>query len=211
MAIALNDKIRMVLSGKVLGEQWQNVLHWSVNSPAASTYAEFAEAWWLDFGDLWQNTCSPTTGILSVEVYDNEDPLGEYGFYAPPVIDNTGIRTGEQSAPFLATGVKWNVATRATKPGSIRLPGLTETDMLSGGQISTAYATAVQAYADAMVAGLSFGLLGAGGAVLVVYGAPHAASTRFPARATGVYNTVISATVNELVTSQVSRKYGRGS
>jgi len=210
MPINADSKLRVVINSSLLAQQVENVLHYGITSTAAISYAGFAQAFWDDIKATWRAATTITTTALSIDVYDNTDPLGEFGSYAIPTAEQPGLNGADSGAPELAAGFLFSVPSRLTKPGSMRLAGVRGSDVGAGGFFIPATMVKYNALAANLLDGFNFGLLAAGHANLLVYGAPHPASVRFPARDTPVYQAVSAVSVRPYSTTQNTRKYGRG-
>jgi len=209
--VDVGSKVRIVVNQLLLGQQVQNVLHYEVTDTAVDdTYAELAQGWWDDIKAAWRAAVVIGLTIDSVEAYDNEDSLGDYGIYTIPLAERPGLNGSDVESPFIASGFRFGVDNRTTKPGYMRLSGVRDGEIDAAGVINATLLTKYTTLATALLNGFNYGLLLAGHAKLVVYGAPHPASTRYPARDVAVYNTVTAITVPTNVTTQNTRKIGRG-
>ena len=187
-----------------------NVFQYSVVVASEGTDGnQLAEAWWNHVKTVYRALI--TNGIpdyfRSVVAKDLSDPLGLFGEYGIPVGERGGTRTGgdggEPVPAFNAVGVRLNVASRVTRPGQKRLSGLIERD-LYGQAVHGDYMALASAWADVITNDF-------------VLGAPAALVTLRPAVVrrdiTGAVvadQPVTGYFVNPNVTSQVSRKLGRG-
>jgi len=211
MGVDLGSKVRIVVNQTLLGQQVQNVLHYVVTATAVDdTYAELAQGWWDDIKAAWRAAVTIPLVTDSVEAYDNADPLGDYGIYTIPTAERPGLNGSDVESPFIAAGFRFGVANRTTKPGYMRLSGVRDGEVDAAGVINATLLTKYTTLATALLNGFNYGLLLAGHADLAVYGAPHPASTRYPARDVAVYNDVTAITIPSNVTTQNTRKIGRG-
>jgi len=210
MAIGIDSIIQMSLNMDHNGARLMNVYCYKVAVlPGAVSAVAYGEAWWnhikATYRALSQTAAGPV--FTSVLVRDLSDPTGELAEYSIPSADRIGTRgtTGAPEAmPNLnAVGVRLTVGTRVTRPGQKRIPFMTEWDV-AGEQVASGYITLVQSVA-AVVS--TRAVLGAPAAAValdpVVVGLNVDGTIRAHQLVTG-YN------VNPYVTSQVSRKHGRG-
>jgi len=212
MAVEIGSKVRIVLNQVYQGQQVLNVLHYVVSVDVAlATYTDLAQGFWDDIKASWRAAVVSPMTFDSVEAYDNADPLGDFGSYTIPTAERAGLGGSDGESPFIAYGLKFGVANRTTKPGAVRICGARDSLVDNFGVINAAQITALNTLSAALLNGFNFGLLLAGHAVLNVYGAPHPASTRYPARIDPVYNPVTAITPLANVTTQNTRKIGHGS
>lgn len=187
-----------------------NVFQYSVVVPSEGTDGDqLAQAWWNHVKGVYRALVSAgmTNYFRSVVAKDLSDPTGLFGEYGIPVNERSGTRTGtiqaEEAPAFCAVGIRLNVASRVTRPGQKRLGGLVEDD-LYGQSVGSVFMGLAAAWADVLTADL-------------VLGAPAALVTLRPAvvrrNAMGAVvadQPVTGYFINPNVTSQVSRKIGRG-
>lgn len=150
------------------------------------------------------------TTVVKIDVYDNDVYAGSYGSFTTDPLTSTGTHVGTGGSPFDAYAAKLNVGTRLTKPGSMRIAGVVSDAIITGGYIDSPMTSLVNAYLNSVASGFNYGSILGNHAELQVYGAPHAASTRFPARLEGAYNPAVSVTLVPYISTQNSRKYFRG-
>lgn len=209
MAITASH-LKVQLRGLFLGQVWQ-VIQWFEPEGAVFLTADViqvAEAWWNHFKTPWRNF-QPNSSQLTTESILISEPGsgGAYAEYAIPVGEKQGLRSVGTSAwfpPFVAAGFRQTVATRTTRPGQKRFPGLLESDadngILVGGTV-----TLINAMASNLCS-------------LAILGAPVATGVLHPrvVRLSGSPETIVTSqrvtgyVTNPNVTTQNSRKYGRG-
>lgn len=171
--------------------------------------SDIANAWWDSVAGSWRSLSAGTVDEASFDSVVCEELVdgGALGEYAIPSGERAGTRASGGSTflpSFAACGVRLTVGTRATRPGQMRLPFLLESDVTLNG-IGAAYQALARdvalEYTDEWaLPAPAFGV--ALQNVVVRYeGTPPAivADQR-----------IIGAVVNPYVTSQVSRKIGRG-
>lgn len=213
MAIYVDTDLQMTVKCNAAAQMVQNV--WSYNVFGAPggvgvSATELANAWWNHVKVLYRAIVPVGFGAYfqSIECRVVNNPLGDFGEWPIPVGESVGTRANTAAPEFLPTfnaaGVKLTVATRATRPGQKRFTCLQEGD-ITGQALNASILTPLAAFMSAMVVDLSplgapaaaFGLrpkifrLGAGEAVLGE-------------------QTIVGHLINPYVTSQVSRKQGRG-
>lgn len=161
--------------------------------------AEYRALVWVGFGNVFRD----------VLVRELEDPQGAYGVYSIPIAQQVGNRSNlsapiEPMPPFSSCGVRLTVGSRVTRPGQKRLGWLVEADNQNG-ILQEPYVSLASDLMNKLTGPI---LLGAPAALtsltlMVVSkdtrGAPVASQ-----RVTG-YN------INTFITTQNTRKYGRGS
>jgi len=210
MTIGTGSKIRVSLSqvtaGQVQMNVWDYLVLELVGTPTAGNYGE---AWWNHVKTTYRGLCPAIFGasFTAVHVAELGNPLGEYGEYSIPVGERDGTRTVSPDTDALpsyaAVGVRLAVGTRLTRPGQKRLGFLTQSDAI-GNDLQTGYNTAAVALMNVMSGTMALGAPAAG-VVLV----PHVVGLN----ADGTIRTsqaVIGYSINQKVTSQVSRRFGRG-
>lgn len=202
--------IEVTVSGGANGQTVANAIAYFVDAGVVgATGGDVAEAWWLTVRSWWRSVCSDayTDFFKQVLVKDLTDLTGLYGTYSIPLAEQGGTRVAPSYTDglprFIALGLRLNVPTRATRPGQKRLAGFHEADQ-SGGLFNATVLAAAQAWGDEAVETITLpapALLGVLTPVVVRKQLDGSA---------GVYQNMTSASPNVLVTSQVSRKPGRG-
>lgn len=211
MAAITGDFLKITLRYTFMNQKCQTGSIWAPENRMVDTItaAHVGEAWWNHVKTSWRalivNYGSFTFDSVIVEELGGNSNFGEY---AIPPAEQLGTRApgtlGEWLPSYCAVGVRLAVGTRVTRPGQKRFPGLTEGDN-SNGTITAAFQTLVGAVAAVY----------SGSATL---GAPALAEVIHPVVATFAPQNpvpvasqrVIGYLVNPVITSQVSRKIGRG-
>lgn len=210
MAIEIGALLEIAVQGVNQSNLVMNVMQYEVTTSAPTITAEnAAEAWWGHVKATYRSVATTYYDGLfrQVQVRELNNPAGAFGTYAVPLAEQGGTRSPGASPqglpPFCAVGVRLNVGTRVTRGGAKRLMGLMEADQ-DNGVLVAGVVSAAQAWADFMIQGMTLG-------------APAATMTLLPIvcrkDATGVvtaHQSIQSAGVNLNVTSQNTRKYGRG-
>lgn len=209
MPFSAGDHIRVILRQTYLTQQVINVLHYEMVDTGTLSAAAAAQAWWDDVKAAWRGATTTSIQFDRVDVYDNDNPLGEFGSYPIPSAERGGTYGTNDFSPNIAAGFKLAVGNRTTKPGALRVAGMRSDGIDDGGNWLSSQVTVLNALGNAIEA-FRPGAAGTIGGVLVVYGAPHGPSTRYPARETAVYNPVLDVVLAPYMTTQNTRKYGRG-
>lgn len=210
MTIASNSLIEMttnmLVSGNVNLTVWQ---YEATNVPIGVTPVQIAEAYWNHMKGTLRALWTTTYGSIfkTIRIRELNNPVGDYAEYDIPIAEQTGTRTPpasyEQLPPFTAVGVRLVVGTRATRPGQKRYSCVVEQDN-NVGVLGAPLIALVQAH---MAVACTFAVLGA-----------PALSTRIVPQvmrkdATGnvtAHQDVTGYLINQNITSQNTRKYGRG-
>lgn len=210
MAITTGSRISVSLSqisaGQVQMNVWDYIVLEIVGTPTAGNYAE---AWWNHVKTNYRALAPSSWGsaFTSVKVSELGNSEGEYGEYSIPAGERTGTRatpTDSDAMPsYAAVGVRLGVATRVTRPGQKRFGFLTQSDVI-GNDLQSGYNALLVTLMDTMKANMTLGSPAAG-VVLVpsVVGLNADGTIRTSQVVTGY-------AINQKVTSQVSRRYGRG-
>lgn len=210
MTIAAGDKIeismRMVYGNQAQFNVWQYNVKTLTTVPTASA---LAEAWWNHVKATYR--ALPTVGygpvFQSVYLTQLGSPTGDYAEYSVPVGERAGTRSdtaaNAYASTFTAVGVRLAVGSRVTRPGQKRFGFITESD-LNGNQVETAYLNLIASHMNVMSAEMVLGAP-ALGTVLEPYVVRKGADSAVLAS-----QKVTGYQINSFVTSQVSRKQGRG-
>nr|CRY95698.1 hypothetical protein [uncultured prokaryote] len=210
MAISTGSRISISLSqvsaGQVQMNVWDYVVLELVGTPTAGNYAE---AWWNHVKDDYRAIALAAWGstFTAVKVTELGNPTGDYGEYAIPAGERAGTRTSPTDADampsYTAAGVRLGVSTRATRPGQKRIGFLTQSDVL-GNDLQAGFNALLVTLMDTMKTNMTLG-------------SPAAATVLVPSvvslNADGTIRTsqvITGYAINQHVTSQVSRRYGRG-
>jgi hypothetical protein len=210
MTITSGTLIEISVVGIALDQTCMNVFQYTADPVVAGTTPEqLGEAYWNHVKATYRGLCpSEFSGYFrSVFVRELNNPTGAYGEFTVPTGERGGTRVpSEGNVPmpaFSAIGMRLSVASRATRPGQKRFPFVAEGDNVYG-QLSAAAITAANALGDVLTTGM-------------VLGSPTATTTLYPiivrkdvTGAVTAHQDVTGYIVNPFVTSQVSRKQGRG-
>jgi len=210
VAITTGSKISISLNATSAGQTIMNVWEYSVLEIVGTpTAGHYGEAWWNHVKAGYRALALAAWGqvFTSVRVSELGNPLGEYGEFAIPTGERAGTRsnpTDAESMPnFTAVGVRLSVSTRVTRPGQKRFAFLTQSDVL-GEDVQAPFQTLVATLMTTMVANMTLGAPAAG-VVLV----PNVVGLNADGTIRGA-QLVTGYAINGKVTSQVSRRFGRG-
>lgn len=211
MALAQFDNIEIVMNMRWQGQETLNIWQYSIQSiPVSVSTVQLAEGWWNHVKSTYralQLASQPDT-FLSVRVRELNNPNGEYAEFDVPTAEKLGTRSNPTGAelmpPYTSAGVRLVVGTRVTRPGQKRFPFLVENDNIAG-VLQPAFKTLVNSHMLVM-------------SVPMVLGAPAALTDLYPIVVKKDANGTVTAQqfvtgylINNNITTQNSRKFGRGS
>lgn len=196
-----------------MSQKMQTKRVYSVTGAAflTATAVGVGEAFWNDVKTVWR-AMTPLAGASVFKSVLVEELGGgsSFGEYAIPVGEQSGTRSTAgltQEAPsFVNVGVRFTVGTRITRPGQMRVPFLWESDM-DGQAVNSTFLTLVTALATKLAAPSTLG-------APVATGVLTPQVVRFAAGSGVVIEDqqdVVGFVVNTNLTSQNTRKIGRGS
>lgn len=210
MAITEGTLLELSLVSTVGANRLMNVWGYEVTGTFTGIASvNVAEAWWNAIKANYRALLYPTAGWVfsSVLVREMNNPTGELAEWTVPSGEQQGTRTAPANPDFLpifnAVGVRLTVSTRVTRPGQKRIWGLTESD-----NDSNIVGTDFLALVDTLMAQMD-GPLTLLSPALGMDLSPQV----FRKDATGavVANQPVNGHVtNRIITSQVSRRLGRG-
>lgn len=211
MALDTGDLLQLSVNYQWLNQEVVNVWTYRVtaSSPTDSLGA-LAEAYWNHVKAAYRALAPAVTAtnIFTSVTAKEMTEGGDYAEYAIPAGERTGLRTfttGDTfGASFLAVGARMTVPSSLTRAGQKRFPFVLDGDV-SGNDLAP---TIVNLVAGVMNVAASEIILGAPalGTTLVpiVVGEPN------DSRPTRVYQDVTGYIISPYVTTQNSRKRGRG-
>lgn len=210
MAITLGSLIEIVIAGRINSGVVMNAWQYQVDGSAFLVEpVQIAEAWWNHVKATYRAipTVSYAQAFLSVQLRELDNPVGDYAEYAVPLLEQPGTRSdGSEPGllqPYASVGARLTVGTRVTRPGQKRFWGFTESDQGYGIVLSAALA-AVNAHMAVMTEPM---ILGAPAATIVL----NPIITRRNADGdVTASQPVLGWLTNGFMTTQNSRKYGRG-
>jgi len=198
--------LRMANGGSALYNVFQ---YWCLAGNETTNGAELSEAWWNHVKGVYRALVCAAWGDFfeSVLARDLTDPTGIYGEYAISPAERAGTRSTPSASQWLPTfnavGVRLSVGTRTTRPGQKRLAVLAEEDVV-GQDVQAGMVALVNSWGLVLTANM-------------VLGAPAALVSLDPVVVRKDVTGAVTANqpitgffINSRVTSQVSRKYGRG-
>lgn len=211
MALSMGEIIEISLRQVWLGQEVMQVFQYEVGSPPVPAESQHVgEAWWNHVKTAYRACCPTIAGEVfqSVLLKSLSFPQGDYGEFAIPTGERAGTRTVtgqiDLLPPFNAIGMRLTVGSRLTRPGQKRFAFLVEGDQNAG-----------------QFGGSLYGLVQTLGNVLtepMLLGAPAATTNLLPVvvrkTANGtpsVHQGVTGYLVNTRITTQNSRKIGKGS
>lgn len=207
------DKLQIALEMRNWNQQCMNVWHYEVTGaltdvPAAS----IAEAWWNHVKTAYRAIATagiPEQRFLMVHVRDADNPVGEAVSWNIPIGEQSGTRTapgtgGDALPPYVAVTGRLGVGTRATRSGSKRFPFALEADQVNG-VVAAGYVASIQACLSACTEAVILGV-----PALAVELVPMVRGVGASNPPVVTYQRVISTQVNTYISTQNSRKFGRG-
>jgi hypothetical protein len=210
MAIEAGMLIEISLVVSFDSVQVYNVWAYEVGTTIAELPAdEVAAGWWNTVKGVYRATVRSSSGFFfkSVVVREMNNTTGALAEWTIPTSEQLGTREGVSTSEFMpqfnAAGARLTVGSRLTRPGQKRISGLLEVDNVSG-RLEAGYITIMNALFDAMTTDITLSTPAVG---MVLW------PSVFSKDVTGAvvaHQPVIGYVVNPNVTSQVSRKLGRG-
>ena len=211
MAITTGSLVEVSLNMELYGQRIMNVWQYRADpvlgSPSA---AEIGAAWWGAVKTPYRALCNSGFGSVfrSVRVRELNDPTGAYGEHAIVSGEQAGTRTvaaeGQIVTTFVAAGVRLAVESRTTRPGQKRFPFITESD-LNSNEIGSAFQALVVTLMNTMASSITLGSPAVGTVLLPIVVRKDATG------AVTANQEVTGYVINTNATSQVSRRFGRGS
>jgi hypothetical protein len=204
--------LKITLRYAWLGQQMQTARYFEPVGAAflTATPAAVGEAFWNDVKTAWRGVAPAAQGNIFQSVVVEEIGGGlEFGEFPVPVAEQQGTRSstglGEPLPSFLAVGMRFTVSSRVTRPGQMRIPWLWEADV-NGNQVQAALLTLCNALGTKLSSTITLG-------APVATGTLRQTIVRFTATVPPVVEAqqmVNGYVTNGFVTSQISRKVGRG-
>ena len=207
-----SENLEITLRYTFLGQRCSSVRTYRATGAAFLTAspAGVGEAWWNDVKTAWRGLAASGLGNVFDSVFVREIGGGlSYGEYAIPTAERVGTRAsgslGDSLPSYVAVGCKLTVATGVTRPGQVRFPFLADADTVAN-DVAAPFLTLCQAVAAKYSS-------------VITLGAPVATGTLTPTvlRYTKTVPPAVDARqdingylLNAKVTTQVSRRVGRG-
>lgn len=213
MDLTVNDLLEITMGMDCLGQEALNCWQYNIQTmPDPVGAVQIAEAWWNHVKTTYRGlfTNDQVHAYSFVRIRELNNPVGALAEYSIPFAEQAGDRAAggatDQMPPFASAGVRLVVGTRATRPGQKRLPGVTERDQASGFLVNTGfYLDSVSDLMDVMVAPM---ILGAPAALVELI---PIVTRKDATGAVTAHQPVTGYLINDHVTTQNSRKIGRGS
>lgn len=212
MALSPGAEIRVAWRYTYLGQKCENVQTYIAQGAAviAVTVDQLCEALWNDYKARYKAVMSANRAINTFDSLLGDEVGGSlaFGEFAIPFADQLGDRLPDATSQWLnsfsAVGVRQTVGSRLTRPGQKRFPFLNENDV-SNNAIEGATLALFDALGGAFSQPSALGSPAVGVAMQPVV--VHEPGVRDPVRHV---QDVIGWVTNPNLTSQVSRKLGRG-
>lgn len=203
--------ISMTLRYVYLGQQCENVFMYFTEGAVflGVNIVQVAEAWWNDVKTVIRAAAPNQAGIVAFNsvVGRNLVDGGELGEFAIPSGERLGTRgasgDGNYLPSFVAGAIRLTVGNTSTRPGQKRFPFLEDLDN-SNNVLGAGYFGVLEAIGAHIDGPLTLGSPVVAGVLQPVVGGTVVDG--FPT----VYQDVIGHVTNPNVSSQVSRKLGRG-
>lgn len=210
MAIGAGSLIEIAVGGHLSGNLWMNAWTFKVIGETGSpTPSDIGNAFWQHVKVNYRALVASAHGspFEFVKIRELDNALGEYGEYAIPSGERAGTGTsgaGGVLPQFNAASVRLAVATRVTRPGQKRISGQDEADA-NGNTWESAYMTKLNTFFTQITADITLGAP-AIATNIQAYVVRKDAVTDLPVAS----QRVTGYLVNPYISSQVSRKVGRG-
>jgi len=211
MAYSIGDAIEIALHMHVGADKVMNVWTYELSGVVAPTVqsAHIAEAWWQHMKASYRATIAVGFGALfdKVSVKSLMSATGDSGEWAIPSGEQAGTRSnpaGDFAPQFTAAGSKLIVPSRLTRPGAKRFIGLYEADTTFN-FVGSAFIALVNAVHTVQLPNF---VLGAPAATVQLNPVVVRKDSSGLASTWQQWNSFL---VNPYVTTQNTRKVGRGS
>lgn len=211
MAILGGEIIKITDRQTLFGQEVLNVYWYQIATDlGGATAAEIAEQWWGSLGEEIRAVQHTSLNHIDVTV-ESIDGSRDFGtFTIPGGGENGAIGTGDCMPPFTTWSFTLIPENRLVRPGGKRIAGVPELEVASGGVVGSSITPTLIELAEEMARQLNY-LSTLDALIPVVVGFPHPASpTGRPARLDRVEIRVASVQVSPYVSTQNTRKYGRG-
>ncbi len=211
--VQVGDLIRCSIRYTNQGEQCQtSIAYKSVVSAADRTGEAFGSDFWAHIKETWRNLQPDSSDLHTYSIFVtglSRPEYSPYGEYSVPAGETRGLRStaSDLAPPFVAAGLRYPTGSRRIRDGQQRVSLLVEDDFQLQRLVSGIYDN-VQALAAKMADPLyNQDAIATVIAVPVVVGIRYTGDPPTPYEISDPIQTWI---VDEYVTSQVSRKHGRG-
>jgi len=212
MTIFGGEVVRITDRQTLFGQEVLNVYWYQLATDfIGATALEIAENWWGELGTHIRAVQHTACNHISVTVESIDGSMDFATYTIPGGGENGAIGTGDCMPPFTTFSITLVPENRSVRPGGKRIAGVPEGVVATGGVVDSGVMADLITLADWMATQLNF-LLETDAYIPVIVGFPHPASpTGRPARLDRVEVRIASASVSPYVSTQNTRKYGRGS
>ena len=210
MPVSVGEILQARIMGTVLGQQFAVSQFYRVTQDfAGATAPGVGFDVWRIFKVQWRAVQGTTAGFTTstVSIASVTDPTGIGGTYNIPAAEQQGTapRTGDAMPAFNAFGITLRGDSRIVRPGSRRIPFVLETDSTAGGLVAS-IDLELRVLAEKFVLPLLSDNI-----IIGEYAEPVLVGrTREGAWDFSRVQRITQSSINPWVTSQVSRKRGRG-
>jgi len=210
MAFSIGDVVRFELIMTVQADEFRNIWDYELSGVVSPTITapQMAEAWWNHVKATYRASMSLGLGNIFSRVACRSlmSPVGDAGEYAIAGAEKVGTRStpsGDWAPQFLACGAKLVVGSRLTRPGAKRFFGMYEADFAAN-SVNVTFQNLCASIMNNMLPNF---ILGAPAATVQL----NPVVVRLASNGTAsVWQQWNSYTINPSVTTQNTRKVGRG-
>lgn len=212
MPIIANEILKLVDVQSYDGQQILNVYHFRANTNISPSSGNAAQKWW----DFVKATLRPlqisqlTHQYVTLESLDGDKTFYHYDIPSGERV-GTYATSGDAEAAFVAYPFRLTTNSRLVRPGSKRICGVSEgaTDPL--GVLSAGVLALMNALGAIMIQTVPILPLNVESMDPVIVGFPHPATAHRPARLAREITLITGYNLPPVVTTQNTRKRGRGS
>lgn len=209
MALLAGDIVQLSMNGTLFGETCSNVFFYEcLQNAGVATLGHVCALFGIDIGDTWLPLVSEDYDLVDIRA-DNLTNLLDFYVYG---ITGSGGTISPSASSAVAGSLALQVETRLTRPGSKRMAGIPEVDIAAN--IWTPDGTDIGVLLTALSAELDLNDLGSP----VDCQLQPVIVGRFPIEHEDAgkidvsrFQPVVSADFRSLITTQTSRRAGRGS
>lgn len=212
MTVFGGEIVRITDRQTLFGQEVLNVYWYEMATDfGGATALEIAENWWTAMGTYIRAVQHTALNHVSITAESIDGSMDFATYTIPAGGENGAIGTGDCMPPFTTFSITLVPENRSVRPGGKRIAGVPEGVVATGGVVDSGVMADLIILADEMADQLNF-LLALDAYVPVIVGFPHPVSpTGRPARLSRVEVRVASGSVSPYVSTQNTRKYGRGS
>lgn len=210
MALSAGSLVEITLVQQRSSDTFLNVFQYEIDAaPGVVNAIDLATGWWNHVKIAWRAIVASNFGTYfrSVRVLELNNSAGAFGDWNIPTGESAGTRapTAAPQAlpPFNAAGIRLLVGSRLTRPGQKRIYGLTEADS-DEGLLTAAYQVLLNSLGTVISAPMVLAAPVAGVTLQPIVASKDAAGTVINSQA------ITGFLINQYVTSQNTRKTGRG-